>query len=72
MTRLGLSLPLDLLALATASHSGEPFHLDGAQRILDIGGCTEVLRQRTQGESGSASRRGCRWGYAPLLAGQLG
>jgi L-asparaginase II len=41
MTRLGLSLPPDLLALAAASHSGEPFHLDAAQRILDGCGCTE-------------------------------
>ena len=41
MTRLGLSLPPDLLALAAASHSGEAFHLAGAQRILDGCGCTE-------------------------------
>jgi L-asparaginase II len=41
MTRLGLSLPPDLLALAAASHSGEPLHLDGAQRILDGCGCGE-------------------------------
>jgi L-asparaginase II len=41
MTRLGLSLPPDLLALAAASHSGEPFHLAAAQRILDGCGCTE-------------------------------
>jgi L-asparaginase II len=41
MARLGLSLPPDLLALAAASHSGEPFHLDGVQRILDTCGCTE-------------------------------
>ena len=41
MTRLGLSLPPDLLALSAASHSGEPFHLDAAQRILDGSGGTE-------------------------------
>jgi hypothetical protein len=41
MSRLGLSLPPDLLALAAASHSGEPFHLDAAQRILDGCGCIE-------------------------------
>ena len=29
-----LDLPPDLLALACASHSGEPFHLDGVRRIL--------------------------------------
>lgn len=34
MVRLGLDLPPDLLALASASHSGEPMHLDGARRIL--------------------------------------
>lgn len=41
MARLGLSLPPDLLALAAASHSGEPVHLDGVQRILDTCGCAE-------------------------------
>ena len=41
MARLGLSLPADLLALTAASHSGEQFHLDGAQRILDACGSTE-------------------------------
>jgi len=35
MVRLGLDLPDDLLALVCASHSGEPFHLDGVRRILD-------------------------------------
>jgi len=34
MVRLGLELDGDLLALASASHSGEPFHLEGASRIL--------------------------------------
>ena len=37
MVRLGLDLPPDLLALASASHSGEPFHLDGVRRILELG-----------------------------------
>jgi L-asparaginase II len=37
MVRLGLDLPPDLLALACASHSGEPFHLDGVRRILALG-----------------------------------
>jgi L-asparaginase II len=41
MTRLGLPLPADLLALTAASHSGEEFHLAGAQRILDASGSTE-------------------------------
>jgi len=38
MVRLGLDLPAELLALAAASHSGEPFHLDGVRRILDRAG----------------------------------
>jgi L-asparaginase II len=41
MTRLGLSLPPDLLALTAASHSGEEFHISGAQRILDASASTE-------------------------------
>ena len=35
MVRCGLELPLDLLALVSASHSGEPFHLEGVRRILE-------------------------------------
>ncbi|MCI2416095.1 asparaginase [Saccharopolyspora sp. K220] len=42
MVRLGLSLPPELLALTAASHSGEQFHLVGAQRVLDLGGFTEA------------------------------
>ncbi|EON22745.1 L-asparaginase II [Nocardioides sp. CF8] len=34
MVRAGLDLPSELLALACASHSGEPFHLEGVRRIL--------------------------------------
>src|SRR4051794_34167180 len=34
MVRAGLDVPPDLLALASASHSGEPFHVDGVRRIL--------------------------------------
>jgi L-asparaginase II len=34
MLRAGLDLDGELLALASASHSGEPFHLDGVRRIL--------------------------------------
>lgn len=41
MLRLGLDLPPELLALACASHSGEPFHLDGARRILRSAGLDE-------------------------------
>ncbi|GAA4379522.1 asparaginase [Nocardioides caricicola] len=45
MVRLGLDLPPDLLALACASHSGEPFHLDGARRILASAGLDETALQ---------------------------
>ena len=38
----GLDLPPDLLALACASHSGEPFHLEGVRRILALGGPRRV------------------------------
>ena len=34
MVRAGLDLDGELLALACASHSGEPFHVDGVRRIL--------------------------------------
>jgi L-asparaginase II len=38
MLELGLDLDGELLALAAASHSGEPFHLDGVRRILAAAG----------------------------------
>jgi aspartate ammonia-lyase len=41
MTRLGLALPPELLALTAASHSGEPGHVAGTERILDSGGLAE-------------------------------
>jgi L-asparaginase II len=41
MVRLGLDLAPDLLALACASHSGEPFHVDGVRRILAAAGLDE-------------------------------
>jgi L-asparaginase II len=41
MLRASLELPAELLALAAASHSGEPFHLDGARRILAGAGLDE-------------------------------
>ena len=41
MVRAGLDLPDDLLALACASHSGEPFHVEGARRILALAGLDE-------------------------------
>lgn len=45
MVRLGLDLPPDLLALACASHSGEPFHIEGARRILASAGLDESALQ---------------------------
>ncbi|WP_296603131.1 asparaginase [Nocardioides sp.] len=45
MVRLGLDLPPDLLALACASHSGEPFHVDGVRRILAGAGLEESALQ---------------------------
>ena len=38
MLRAGLDLDGELLALAAASHSGEPAHLDGVRQILDRAG----------------------------------
>lgn len=45
MVRSGLDLPPDLLALACASHSGEPFHIEGVRRILASAGLDEALLQ---------------------------
>jgi L-asparaginase II len=45
MVRAGLDLPADLLALASASHSGEPFHVDGVRRILASAGLDETALQ---------------------------
>lgn len=47
MVRAGLDLPGDLLALTCASHSGEPFHLDGVERILAGAGLTTEALQNT-------------------------
>jgi L-asparaginase II len=45
MVRAGLPLPPDLLALACASHSGEPFHVDGVRRILALASLDETALQ---------------------------
>jgi L-asparaginase II len=45
MLRAGLDLDGELLALACASHSGEPFHLDGVRRILAAAGLDETALQ---------------------------
>ncbi|MEU7742049.1 asparaginase [Nonomuraea sp. NPDC049158] len=41
MLRAGLVLDGELLALACASHSGEPYHVDGVRKILAEAGLTE-------------------------------
>jgi len=45
MLEAGLSLSGELLALASASHSGESFHIDGVRRILAGAGLTEDALQ---------------------------
>jgi L-asparaginase II len=45
MLRAGLDLDGELLALASASHSGEAFHLEGARRILASAGLDESALQ---------------------------
>src|SRR5689334_1813412 len=45
MLRAGLDLDGELLALASASHSGEAFHLEGARRILASVGLDESALQ---------------------------
>ena len=42
MVRCGLPLEGELLALASASHSGEEFHLEGVRRILGGAGLSEA------------------------------
>lgn len=45
MVRAGLDLDGELLALVCASHSGEPFHLAAALRILALAGVDETALQ---------------------------
>lgn len=45
MVELGLDLPDDLLALACASHSGEPMHIEGVRRTLASAGLDESALQ---------------------------
>lgn len=47
MLRHGLDLDDALLALSAASHSGEPYHLDGVREILSGGGLTVEALQNT-------------------------
>jgi L-asparaginase II len=41
MVRAGLAVRGELLALVAASHSGEPFHIEGVRRLLEIAGLDE-------------------------------
>ncbi|MBC7290341.1 MAG: asparaginase [Actinotalea sp.] len=47
MLRAGLEVDDDGLALACASHNGEPGHLDGVRAVLASGGLTEADLQNT-------------------------
>lgn len=49
MVRHGLDADGELLALACASHSGEPFHIDGVRRMLASAGLTEEDLGNTPG-----------------------
>ena len=83
MLRAGLRLEGELLALAMASHSGEPFHLAGVDRILEGAGLAagalrttpdlpldpvERLRAQTAGEQPSARLHNCSGKHAAMLA----
>jgi L-asparaginase II len=47
MLRAGLTLPPEQLALACASHSAQPFHLDAVRDMLAAAGLTEADLQNT-------------------------
>ncbi len=49
MLEAGLELDGELLALACASHSGEPFHIEGVRRILASAGLSEDALQTPPG-----------------------
>jgi L-asparaginase II len=83
MLRTGLDLDGELLALACASHSGEPFHLDGVRRILAGAGLTEDAlqtppdyplddveraRQLREGRERSSIAMNCSGKHAAMLA----
>jgi L-asparaginase II len=83
MLRAGLGLDGELLALASASHSGEDFHVDGVRKILTGAGLTEAdlgcppswpLDQETarrliaRGEGMTRIRMNCSGKHAAMLA----
>jgi L-asparaginase II len=49
MVRMGLDLPPELLALACASHSGEPFHIEGVRQMLAGAGLDDSALQTPRG-----------------------
>lgn len=72
MMRAGLEVDGELLALAAASHSGEPAHLDGVRRILAGAGLDESALDNTPdvplGEAGAAAFRAA--GHPPSPVAQ--
>ncbi|HKG51036.1 MAG TPA: asparaginase [Actinomycetales bacterium] len=83
MVRAGLDVEDELLALAAASHSGEPEHLDGVRKLLASAGLTEADLQNTPdlpldprererwlaaGERPSSIAQNCSGKHAAMLA----
>ena len=83
MLRAGLDLDGELLALAAASHSGEPGHVDGARRILGLAGLAEpdlrntptwpddadaAFAWRAAGRGPAALTQNCSGKHAAMLA----
>ena len=83
MLRCGLGLDGELLALASASHSGEDFHVDGVRKILSGAGLSEddlrcprswpldvetARRLVARGEGMSRIRMNCSGKHAGMLA----
>ncbi|MEU9820824.1 asparaginase [Pseudonocardia alni] len=71
MLRAGLDLDGELLALACASHSGEPGHVDGVRRILTGAGLDEADLDNTPDlplePSAAAAVRAAGTGPSPVL-----
>jgi L-asparaginase II len=72
LLRAGAQLEGELLALACASHSGEPFHLEGSRRILASVGLDPSALQNTPGAplDDDERRRWLREGLADSSLGQ--
>jgi L-asparaginase II len=84
MLRAGLQLEAsELLALAASSHSGEPFHLAGVDRMLGAGGvgehalqnvadlplgADERLRWQVAGQPATSRAQNCSGKHAAMLA----